>query len=189
MKITFLVNQVQSDGSVCLCVATHEEWLAVVNANKLLPLENQRYFIRDCIEDGGELDWLIMETPRSDYLKWHREHIAMERNRSLGQQYELLSADTFLPTGGEMIRPEDVLTSGEQVEDTVCDGLFISELRKELAAWKPWGNDLLDMYLQGKKKSCTELIAKKYGVSLQAVRKYKRQLEEFIKNFEGGVSF
>lgn len=189
MKITFLINQAQPDGSMCLCVATHEEWLAVVNANKLLPLEEQRYFIRDCIEDCGELDWMIMEVPRSDYLKWHREHIATERNRSLGQQYELLSADTFLPSGDNVIRSEDVLTSREQVEDAVCDEMFIAELRKKLVAWKPWGSELLDMYLQGKKKSCTKIIAKKYGVSLQMARKYKRQLEEFIKIFERGVSF
>ena len=189
MKITFLVNQVQPDGSVCLCVASYEEWMAVLSANKSLPAENQRYFIRDCIEDDGELDWMIIESPRNDYLKWHREHETAARNRRLGKQFEHLSTDAFLPTGGKMARPEDVLVSGERLEDTVCAGLFIEELRKKLAVWKPWANDLLDMYLQEKKKSCTEMIAKKYGVSLQVVRKYKRQFEEFIKKFEGGVSF
>lgn len=184
MKITFLVNQEQPDGTVCLCVASHEEWLTIVNANKLLPLEEQRYFIRDCIEEDGELDWMIMEAPRSEYLKWHREHQAASRNRSRGRQFELLSADTFLPAGGRMVRAEDVLASGEQLEETVCDGLFIEELRRELAAWKPWANDLLDLYLQEEKKSCTGMMAQKYGVSPQVVRKYKRQFEAFIKKYE-----
>lgn len=94
MKITFLVNQVQPDGNTCLCVTSYDEWLAVVNTNKLLPIENQRYFIRDCIEDDGELDWMIIEAPRSDYLEWHREHETAARNRKLGQQFEHLSTDT-----------------------------------------------------------------------------------------------
>ena len=75
------------------------------------------------------------------------------------------------------------------VEDIVSDELVLMGLREKLAAWKPWAPELLDMYLDGKKKSCTGFLAKKYGVSEQTVRKYKRQLEEFIKKFFEGVLF
>ena len=66
---------------------------------------------------------------------------------------------------------------------------LMDELKKQLFAWKPWAVDLLAYYLAGKKKSCTAAMAKKYGVSEQVIRKYKRQFEKFVKNFFEGVSF
>ena len=189
MKITYLVNQIQPDGSTLLCVATHEAWRKVVDANRTLSLEDRRYFIRDCIMDCGEQDWLIYEVSRDEYLKWDRRRKVEERNRSLGEKFEFLSSDMFMSIEGKTLKAEDTLISDIQVEDIVCDRLTIKELRRQLAAWKPWANDLLDLYLAGKKKSCTEIIAKKFGVSQQTARKYKRQFEKFIKKFEQGVSF
>lgn len=56
MKITYLVNQAQPDGTERLGVVTRADWLTVLEINKLLPLDQRRYFIRDCIREHGELD-------------------------------------------------------------------------------------------------------------------------------------
>ena len=66
---------------------------------------------------------------------------------------------------------------------------MIDELKKTLADWKPWANDMLEMYLNGQKRACTDILARKYGVSSQIIRKYKRQFEKFIKIFWRDVSF
>ncbi len=76
-----------------------------------------------------------------------------------------------------------MIPADTQVESTACDIVLMEELQKALASWRPRANDLLEMYLNGQKRACTEIIARKYGVSPQVARKYKRQFEEFIKNF------
>ena len=83
----------------------------------------------------------------------------------------------------------ECLRSAEDMEAAVISEMIMDELEKQLFAWKPWAVDLLAYYLAGKKKSCTAAMAKKYGVSEQVIRKYKRQFEKFVKNFFEGVSF
>ncbi len=75
------------------------------------------------------------------------------------------------------------------MEEQVCSQMMELQLREALAAWKPWANDMLDCYLRGERRTCTDTLSLKYGVSPQVVRKYKRQFEKFIKKFLGGVSF
>ena len=75
-----------------------------------------------------------------------------------------------------------------QLESMVCDSVLMEELKEALAAWRPWATDLLELYLNGQKRACTEVLSRKYGVSPQVIRKYKRQFEEFVKKFLGGVS-
>ena len=63
MKTTYLVNQEQPDGSVCLAVVSSTVWRTIVERNKQLPLDQQRYFIIDYIKDGDELDRMVIEAP------------------------------------------------------------------------------------------------------------------------------
>lgn len=93
MKITYLMKKVQADGTTQLSIADREDWLAVVKANKNLPLEEQRYFIRDCIADGVDMDWMLIETTRENYLAWHREQAASERNRVWLKTFQKMSLD------------------------------------------------------------------------------------------------
>ena len=101
---------------------------------------------------------------------------------------QLIETDgDFTFTGVQILTsPTDILEP-----DTlyVCTPKVLPKLKKQLFAWKPWAADLLAYYLAGKKKSCTAAMAKKYGVSEQVIRKYKRQFEKFVKNFFEGVSF
>lgn len=189
MKTTYLLNKKQPDGSICLSLSTAEEWRIAVAANKKLPAEQRRYFIFDYIPERDTVDRMVIETSLDDYRKWHREHMSAERNREEGKKYQILSLDAIVMTGESPSILEDFILSEEQEEDSVCDQALMRNLRTKLSGWRPWANDMLDLYLQGKMRTCTPLLAKKYGVSLQTVRKYKRQFETFVKSFLSGVSF
>lgn len=186
MKTTYLVNQTQPDGNVRLTVVSSAEWLSIVRANKQVQPEERRYFIADYIADGNDLDCIIIEAPYEDYLIWNRERLFERRNRRIAQKFQHLSLNAPIADSVNLL---EVVASEAQVEDASCDAVLIEELRAALNTWKPWANDLLDMYLQGKKRSCTNMLAQKYGVSPQVVRKYKRQFGDFVKNFLEGVSF
>lgn len=189
MKTTYLVNQEQPDGSVCLAVVSSAVWRTVVERNKQLPLDQQRYFVIDYIADSSEIDRMVIETTAEDYRVWHKEHMASERNRRLGNAYQFVPLDALrYGTDGIEYLQENFLAD-DQLEEIVCSQIILVDLRRKLAEWKPWANDLLDMYLLGNQRNCTGVIAEKYGVSDRVVRKYKRQLEDFIKNFLEGVPF
>ena len=79
--------------------------------------------------------------------------------------------------------------TGQELSASIPDQMVIDMLRIELAEWRPWANDLLDYYLSGTERSCSEAISEKYGVSTRTVRKYKQQLEDFIKKYLWGVPF
>lgn len=189
MKITYLINKPQANGNVELAVAARCEWQEIVNANKQLPPEQQRFFIRDCIADGDELDWMIIETTREEYLAWHKEHESCARNRALRQEFKHLSADVVVNTGNDFALLVDMIPSPDCVEDDCCGQMLMESLRQALAAWKPWANDLLDMYLQGQKRTCSKVLAEKFSISERMIRKYKIQFENFIKNFLSEVPF
>ena len=57
------------------------------------------------------------------------------------------------------------------------------ELRKALEKWRPWANDLLDLYMDGKRRESTNWLAVRCGVSQQMARRYKKDFENFLKNF------
>lgn len=188
MKTTYLINKKQEDGNVRLAVATSSEWLSVVKQNRQLPTDQQRYFIVDYIADINELDRMVIEVPMDTYRDWHKEHMARSRNRSLGRSFQHLSLDA-ITTGAEgEVHLEDVVSTGEQVEDTVCNRLLLDSLQEELTRWKPWANDMLELYLQGEQRTCAAVLSRKLGVSPQVIRKYKRQFKEFCKKFFSGVS-
>ena len=189
MKTTYLVNKTRSDGTVQLSVATFEEWLAIVEANKSLPSCQQRYFVIDCIVDNQGMDRMVIESTAAEYREWNRNRMASSRNRILGRDYQVLSLDALVRVEDTMLELKEVLGSGEQVEDQILSQMLERHLRDTLATWKPWAVDILNCYLRGERRSCTDILSIKYGVSPQVVRKYKRQFEEFIKKFMGGVSF
>jgi len=189
LKTTYLIKKKQEDGSVCLSVGSAAEWLAVVEANKQLPAEQRRYFILDYIADGDDLDRMVIEAPAEDYRVWHNEHMAAQRNRALGKGYKFLSLDAVKASENGPVRLSDILPSSEQLEETASCQVLMEELREKLIKWRPWGNDLLDMYLDGQKRNCSAMLAEKYGVSQRMVRKYKCQFENFVKNFLAGVPF
>ena len=65
----------------------------------------------------------------------------------------------------------------------MVDSLYLREFRVQLAAWKEWANELFDYYLAGEQADATKILAKKYGLSEQLIRRRKRELETFIKKY------
>ena len=61
MKITYLVNEQQADGSIILTETTSEHWHKIIAANKTAPANERRYFYADIISDNYNLDCIVME--------------------------------------------------------------------------------------------------------------------------------
>lgn len=129
MKNTFLIYKPQKDGRAVLCTATAEEWLAAVNTNRNLPTEQRRYFISDCIEDGKEIDRMIIEVGYDEYRRWNSRHTIMERSRKAGKQYQHLSLDAVLSEADEITLLE-CLSGTENMEAAVIDDILMDELKK-----------------------------------------------------------
>lgn len=151
MKITYLINKPQVGGTVQLSVADREEWQAVVKANKRSSAEQRRYFIFDYIKDGADLDCIVMEAPVDAYRAWIREHMASKRSRESGKGFQILSADAPVADCDGVETLLDTISAGNSVEESVCGEMLLTDLWDELATWKPWANDLLELYLHGKK--------------------------------------
>ena len=71
----------------------------------------------------------------------------------------------------------------EGFETETLGYLALEELRKALLFWRPWGTMLLDYYIAGKRRTCTQELARTCNVSEQVARKYKRQFEKFVIDF------
>jgi len=189
MKITYLVKKKQEDGSMRLAVVSHQEWRAVVEKNKTLPAEQKRYFILDYIPDGSDMDKMVVEVPADMYREWHREHMASKRNRDLGKNYRHISLESTMEVKDVRADLTDMDIIVDKVSEEHRSQKILEMLRNSLAEWKPWAVDLLDFYLLGRRKDCTDVMAQKYGVSSRMVRKYKKQFENFIKKFFETVPF
>lgn len=182
MRNTYLLYKDANMEKKELVVATRKEWDAVLAANRNLPREQRRFFIKDCIVDCGEMDCIYIEVSKSEYDKWHSQHTSENQKREYQQKYTLVSVSEERSDDSKYTL-EDVMPDDFNLERTVLDEILISELRAALLRWNDWANDLLDYYLDGNSRNCSKEIIKKYGISYETVAKRKRQLNDFIKNF------
>ena len=182
MKATYLVFE-NGIGSA-LRVASKEEWNQILAANRGLSREQRRFFIQDCFEDCGTMDCLYIETTKEDYDKWHAENQRRYRQRISCGDIETLSLDISIQTddGSSML---DIMDDGINWEEVIIDGIRMRELRVRLASWRDWANELLDYYLAGEQMAATKILAKKYGLSEQLIRRRKRDLESYVKKYFG----
>ncbi len=86
MRNTYLVYK-QLNGVRQLVAATQEEWNAILKENRLLPLSERRCFIKDCIEDGDELDCMYIEVSISEHRDWNNKNSVQQRKRKIGMLY------------------------------------------------------------------------------------------------------
>ena len=96
MKTTYLINQVQPDGSTCLSAVSADEWRSAIRENEGLPPERQRYFIRDYIADENDMDCMVIEVSASEYIQWDKDRSAARRNREAGKNFHVSSLDAPL---------------------------------------------------------------------------------------------
>ena len=99
MKTTYLVYK-QVNGVRQLVTATQEEWDAIMKGNRGLPMEQRRYFMKDCFEDGDELDCIYIETTAAEYREWNSKNTVTQQKRKAGSSYSFLSLDAGVPETG-----------------------------------------------------------------------------------------
>ncbi len=181
MKTTYLVYE-QVDGVRQLVVATQAEWDVILKENRLLPLAERRCFIKDCFEDGNELDCMYIEVSTAEHREWNNKNSVRQRKRKIGMRYTHLSLDAGVPDTNIEFLHESV-PSEFDLERLAVDAVLVDELKQALRAWKPWAEELLELYLSGAKRSCTKGLCEKYRLGDRAIRKRKEAFEKFVLNF------
>ena len=184
MKTTYLVRQKKSDGTVKLVEITGVEWYELAKQNALLPPESRRYFIRDSIVEGKEIDTMVIEVEKAEYRAWKTGRQSPWRSQKAGERFSICSLDApCVSDEGDEVNIEDVIAGSTGADNDCYYGLLSEDLRKTVSSWKPWASDLLDLYLSGHRRDSTAWLANECGVSEQYARRLKRQFEDLIKKF------
>jgi len=181
MKTTYLVYK-QVNGVRQLAVATQAEWDAILKENRRLPLSKQRLFMKDCFQDGDELDCMYIEVSTSEYRKWNNTNSVQHWKHKIGALYTHLSLDASI-SNADIDSLHESVPSDFNLERLAVDAVLVDELRQALRTWKPWAEELLDLYLSDKKRSSTKVLCEKYRISYRAVQKRKAAFEKFILDF------
>ena len=176
-KTTYLINSIQYDGSTVLIETTSENWHQIVEQNKGKPQSERRYFFADIINEGLGFDCIVMEVSKEQFDEWSNQSRTTRRSRTERKKYqhiplEVLINDSYLCTA---------LSS--DFESLMLSTVIISELREKLSSWKPWGTDLLDMYISGEKLHSAKMLMERYGVNRRTAFRYKKSFEEFTRKF------
>lgn len=181
MKTTYLVYK-QVDGTRQLVAATQEEWDAILKENRHLPLSERRRFMKDCIEDGDDLDCMYIEVSMQEHRDWNNRNSVRQRKRKIGTRYTHLSLDAGV-ADTDIESLHESVPSAFSLEKMAVDHILMEELKEALHKWRPWAEELLELYLSGAKRSCTDSLCKKYRLSDRAVRKRKEAFEKFVLDF------
>ena len=88
MKVTYLVQKRQEDGTTRLETVSHNEWVGLIREKSGLPKAQRRFFIKECIQENGEIDCMYIEVPYEVYKQWNCEHMRSERNRKSSQDIQ-----------------------------------------------------------------------------------------------------
>lgn len=183
MQITYLIKRQTDNKEFSLVEASKEEWLRIIEQNKDLPEGKRRYFIRDVIIDGSEYDIMIMEVSKQQYKEWSRDHLISKRNAAARKEIDVLSLDALVSDTDDLIMADELAADPPATQNAFLFTVLLTELRESLSKWRPWGESLLDMYLNGERRSCTSKLSKMCNVSLQTARRYKREFELYLRTF------
>ena len=93
--------------------------------------------MKDCFEDGDELDCMYIEVTVAEYREWNSKNTVTQRNRKAGALYSLLSLDAGVPESRIESLHESV-PADFNLERLTTDHLLIEELKTALRKWKPW---------------------------------------------------
>ena len=181
MKTTYLIYK-QIDGVQQLVIATQSEWDAIMKENRGLPVEKRRCFMIDCIKDEGELDCMYTEISIAEYRKWNSQNTVANRKRKIGSRYPHVSLDTAVSATDFGMLHESV-PSDFDLEKLATDHILMEELRAALRGWKPWAEELLDLYFSGAKRTCNSDLCEKYQTSDRTVQRWKKAFEKFVLDF------
>ena len=173
----------QDKTSKKLVIADEQQWKEITAQNLSCPKDQRRYFIADIIVDGDEMDCMIIETTEEEHRRWCTERKPIYRNLKAQKLVKVLSIDATFDTGTEENSLLAFLPSETNEIGNVQSDIAMEQLRVALREWKPWAEDMLDLYLQGKKHKCASTLAPKYGLTMRSIQLNMRKFEEFTKKF------
>ena len=182
MKNTFLVFNDPTNPNAGLHVASTAEWDQILKKNRTLPREQRRFFITDAFEDFGEIDCMYIETTQEEYNKWHSQKVYSERKRKIAEQYRRISLQYPFPSE-EGFLYEDVVPCDFNLEEKVVGDVRFHTLKTKLESWQPWGTEMLELYLSGKKEQATFILSEEYGVTVRTVQRWKLLFESYVKKY------
>ena len=116
------------------------------------------------------------------HLEWNSENTIAQRKSKVGSSYSYLSLDAGVPET-DLESLHESVPSAFNLERLATDHLLIDELKTALRKWKPWAEELLELYLSGAKRSCTNSLCEKYRLSDRAIQKRKTAFEKFVLDF------
>lgn len=177
MKITYLVNERQADGSIALVEITSAYWRRIVAANKTAPANERRYFYADILSDRYNLDCIVMEVSKEQHAAWSSERRSAHRNRDAAKAYTVLSLEELVESHSA------ALPSAESQEEAIISSVVMNDLKKALSTWNTWGTEVLEMYLSGKSSMTAKFLIDNYGLSRRTAFRKKKEFENFSKNF------
>lgn len=189
METTYLFKENTPDGSKKLRIGTRREFEEVKRKNSTLPLERQRYFIKEKSLDSKKPDILYIEVDREEYDRWNKENVMRCRNLKEEKKFKSVPMTSVERGVGYNRLYEQALCKEDPGYDDICAKMLFEALCRELSRWRPWALDMLGTYLDDGADVCAMKFANKYGISVQTARKYIRQFEQRIKIFLEGVSF
>jgi len=181
MKTKYLVYKTEDNGLRSLVSVSGAEWYEIVNANKRLPSDKKRWFIRDVITDGSESDVLVIEVTHSQYRQWRAEEQRRRRNLLYRHAFKQISIDA--DSWDKLSALESIPSAPGAEEEYFAAGL-LEDLFISSGQWRPWAPALLMYCLSGNSwRSATAWLSEYLGVGIRTARKNKVEFEEFIKNF------
>lgn len=180
MKIKYLVRSADEDR---LIQVSGKEWYEITEESNRLPKEQQRYFIRDVIEDRGDMDVLVLEVSKEEYGKWKiytqwvRRHCVPDKDTPILSLEAPVSELRNIPI-------IDTLPADNSAEEEYFRAHLLEDLQASLDEWKPWARELLRLYMNGERQSSTtKWLANTCGVSEQTARRYKQAFKQRVKEF------
>ncbi len=183
MKSTFLVYIDPQNPASGLRVATAEEWTEILNENRKKERTQRRFFICDIIRDGLEKDQMFIETTKEENDKWHTQCVLAARKRKAEKKYKTISLDQLIP--GTDYNFEEEAVDDFDLARIIDNEVDMCLLRTKLEKWRPWAVEMMELYLDGKKKDVTVIFSKRYKTSTRTVQRWKEQFDTYVKNYFG----
>lgn len=182
MKTTVLVYIDRENTSMGMRIASQEEFTQILIKNKKLPLQERRLFTKDVIADTDGLDVMYIETGLPDYQKWNSKQTYRNKIQNEKRKYKFLSTDTLCANedAGDLT---DFIADSFCVEKAVVEKETMRQLRAALENWKPWANEVLRFYLNGRKHKACSYLREKYDIPEHQARYRVKLFEKFILNF------
>ena len=181
-KSKYLVLKTNTHGETYLDLASKDEWNSILQSNRTALKSERRYFIRETIVDGEDVDSIFIEVSAEEYKEWHREHEAKRRKLKQEDGVVILSLNDKCsgPHGDELI---DQIPSDENTEKDVVTNIMFEELQASLISWKPWALELLQAFMTLPKDHIICFMVETYGISVRSAQRRKKEFEEYVRKY------